>query len=111
MIPTNEFGVIEVVETPPSKRQNISDSRKKKGIMPLIPKNPMILESEDVEIPEVRKNEEDSFEPVGVEEETSGSYLIDFPIWTVNFKRKRSNQGKEIIRRESSANSLRRGRC
>lgn len=62
--------------------------------------------SEDVETAMVRRNEEDTLEPIGVDEETLESCLIDFPTWTVSFKRKRSNRGKKIVREESSADSF-----
>lgn len=56
--------------------------------------------------PMVDRNEEDILEPVGMDEETLVSCLIDFLTWMVSFKRKRSSRGKEIAREESSTGSF-----
>lgn len=64
----------------------------------------MIRGSGDVEAPRVKGNEEDPLELERVKEETLESCLIDFSTWTFSIKRKRSNQGKRTVHRESSAN-------
>lgn len=76
---TNESGTMEVVEPPHPNRQTMSDFRKKKVVMPLIPENQVIQGSEDVEAPGVGENEEDLLGPEEVEKETFENCLIDFP--------------------------------
>lgn len=77
LLATNELGLVEV-DPYVSKKQKRSESRKIKGIMPLIPEGQVIAVGEDSEALGVGKDEEGLLAPEEVEKE----YLEKAVRWT-----------------------------